>query len=109
MIHCRCESPIMDVEHDAGCRRCGDPVDFSGHPPVDARVRLRHDVDRYPHFLARAGATGTVTTDDDVFTVRMDEHIDGAEEWDNEIVWSPRDGDRPNDDVEMIDVEGATS
>lgn len=28
-IYCACETPVMDVEHDAGCRRCGRPVDFS--------------------------------------------------------------------------------
>lgn len=27
--YCSCESPVMDPEHDAGCRRCGLPVDFS--------------------------------------------------------------------------------
>jgi len=27
--YCTCDSPVMDVEHDAGCRRCGRPVDFS--------------------------------------------------------------------------------
>jgi hypothetical protein len=27
--YCTCETPVMDVEHDAGCRRCGLPVDFS--------------------------------------------------------------------------------
>lgn len=27
--YCTCETPLMDVEHDAGCRRCGLPVDFS--------------------------------------------------------------------------------
>lgn len=26
---CSCESPVIDVEHDAGCRRCGRPVNFS--------------------------------------------------------------------------------
>lgn len=29
ILYCECESPIMDVEHDAGCRRCGRMVDFS--------------------------------------------------------------------------------
>jgi hypothetical protein len=29
MRYCTCENPLMDVEHDAGCRRCGLPVDFS--------------------------------------------------------------------------------
>lgn len=27
--YCSCETPIMDAEHDAGCRRCGLPVDFT--------------------------------------------------------------------------------
>jgi len=27
--YCACEAPAIDVEHDAGCRRCGRPVDFS--------------------------------------------------------------------------------
>lgn len=32
IVYCSCEAPIMDVEHDAGCRRCGLPVDFSPRP-----------------------------------------------------------------------------
>lgn len=27
-VYCKCDDPVMDVEHDAGCRRCGNPVDF---------------------------------------------------------------------------------
>jgi len=141
MTYCTCESPIMDVEHDAGCRRCGLPVDFSPKPVVElgnagfgvrhpnypdawladgydtphealsaaesnaplfyigARVRLRHDVDRYPHFIAPAGALGTVTTIDDVYCVRMDDNIDGAGDWDNEVLWSLTDGDDPIRDL----------
>jgi hypothetical protein len=26
--YCACDEPLIDVEHDAGCRRCGLPVDF---------------------------------------------------------------------------------
>lgn len=33
--YCRCETPVMDVEHDAGCRRCGLPVDFAPTIAVD--------------------------------------------------------------------------
>ena len=29
ILYCECETPIMDVEHDAGCQRCGRPVDFT--------------------------------------------------------------------------------
>ncbi len=30
-LYCECESPMMDVAHDAGCRRCGRPVSFAPH------------------------------------------------------------------------------
>ena len=33
LTYCTCESPYgFDPEHDAGCRRCGRPIDFT--PPV---------------------------------------------------------------------------
>lgn len=32
-IYCRCERPLVDVDHDAGCRRCGLPVNFSPDGP----------------------------------------------------------------------------
>jgi hypothetical protein len=52
------------------------------------RVTLTRDVERFPHFIARAGSVGVVTliTDDQVI-VTMDELIPGCEEWDNGIVW----------------------
>lgn len=32
MLYCECESPRINPEHDAGCRRCGRPVYFGpGH------------------------------------------------------------------------------
>lgn len=31
-VYCTCGSPLIDVEHDAGCRRCGLPVNFT--PPA---------------------------------------------------------------------------
>ncbi len=31
-IYCLCEAPAIEVEHDAGCRRCGLPVNFA--PPA---------------------------------------------------------------------------
>jgi hypothetical protein len=33
--YCTCEQPVMEVEHDTGCRRCGLPVDFT---PRGARL-----------------------------------------------------------------------
>ena len=63
-------------------------------------VRLVNDVDRYPHFIAGAGMTGRVTVNDgETFCVRMDQHLPGAEDWDNEIVWSVYDGDNPMRDI----------
>jgi hypothetical protein len=53
------------------------------------RFRLRRDIDRFPDFLVREGATGTVTevTEDGVIVALMDRHIHGAEEWDNHVWW----------------------
>lgn len=73
-------------------------------PPVGARVRLAGDVARFPHFLAPAGLLGTVVRDEDgVYAVRMDERVHGAESWDNEVLWSLRDGDDPRDDLVVDD------
>ena len=70
---------------------------------IGTRVRLVHDVDRYPHFIAERGSHGSVTHNDgDTICVRMDDLIVGAEEWDNEVVWRVRDGDDPSDDIEEI-------
>lgn len=61
--------------------------------PVGARVVLAGTIDRFPHFMVKAGATGVVTVSDErTIAVKMDDHVKGAEEWDNEIVWY--DGDR---------------
>jgi hypothetical protein len=70
------------------------------------RVQLRQDVERFPHFIAKAGLKGTVhfANDDGTVCVRMDERLPGAEEWQNEVQWGP-DGDalgRADDDVEVI-------
>ena len=58
-------------------------------PKPGTRVRLLHDEDRYPHFIAPRGATGVVvdTGAPEVFAVRLDHHLHGAEEWDNEVHW----------------------
>ena len=38
MQYCECEDPIIDVEHDAACRRCARPVlfsiDYQTPPPI---------------------------------------------------------------------------
>lgn len=57
-------------------------------------MRLVHNVDRFPHFIAMQGATGTINYADDASVcVRMDDHLPGAEEWDNEIVWTSDEAD----------------
>ncbi|MEX1142869.1 MAG: hypothetical protein WD399_07590 [Thermoleophilaceae bacterium] len=62
-------------------------------PSVGARARLRRIVDRYPHFCIDPGATGTITeSSNDLICLHMDRHVDGAEDWDNEVCWTPEDG-----------------
>lgn len=56
--------------------------------PPGYRFKLARDVERFPHFVARNGSTGTVTVnDDDGVWAKMDHSIDGAREWENEIHW----------------------
>ena len=38
--YCTCETPIMDIDHDAGCRRCGLPVDFTPRQPSGVRISI---------------------------------------------------------------------
>jgi hypothetical protein len=71
--------------------------------PVGTRVRLSNPVDRYPHFIAEAGSLGTVASSDaDVLAVELDEPLAGAEDWDNQVLWSLRDGDQPSWDLEVL-------
>ena len=59
----------------------------SGKVTVGNRFRLTRDVDRFPDFIARAGLTGTVTITKGGVWAKMDQHIPGAKEWDNQICW----------------------
>lgn len=59
---------------------------------IGDRVELQRDVERYPQFIAKKGLQGTVTKkDDEVFAVKMDNPLKGAEEWDNCIEWYAND------------------
>ena len=72
------------------------------------RVQLRHDVERYPHFIAPKGATGVVVDigAPEVFAVRLDEPLLGAEDWDNEVHWY--DGDpSPEEYLETLPSDAA--
>jgi hypothetical protein len=65
------------------------------------RVRLVDDQERYPHFIVPAGAYGTVVdTTDGVVSVRMDDRIEGAESWENELYF---DEDHAHCEVDVID------
>ncbi len=55
---------------------------------VGTRVRLRKEIERFPHFMAPAGLTGRVVYHEHgEIDVEMDAPLPGAEEWDNQIVW----------------------
>jgi hypothetical protein len=58
-------------------------------PPIGMRVRLVRDVERYPHFIAEAGRTGVVVdaTERSLIAVKMDELLEGSDEWDNSVCW----------------------
>jgi len=91
-------------------------------PVVGARVRLLHDVERFPHFVIEAGATGAISeASDSLIALKMDEFVPGAEEWANELCWTSEDGDffadpdataeeritaAFNDDTKIIDPRG---
>lgn len=71
-------------------------------PGVGARVRLKCNVERFPHFIAKAGSEGIVTSaDPEDYSVRLDEPLSGAKEWDNQVIWTAEDGN-PMDDVEEV-------
>lgn len=72
------------------------------------RVRLVRDVERYPHFIAPRGTTGSVTFSDLAagaairLLVLADKKIRGAEEWQNQIEWAY--DDDPADDLELVET-----
>jgi hypothetical protein len=52
------------------------------------RVRLRRQVERFPHASVAAGAIGiVVATGPRFFSVRLETPVDGLEEWSNELRW----------------------
>lgn len=61
-------------------------------PALDSRWRLTQPVERFPHFIAPAGATGTIASSDEyVIGLRLDDPPAGSEEWDGEVLWSSND------------------
>lgn len=96
---------LGNLEHFR-CRDCGIDSSFPAIPEwltVGRAVQLARVVDRYPHFCCPKGLTGTVTAvDDDYIAVMMEQHIPGAEEWDNEIRWEDKAWAEAFDDLEPL-------
>ena len=72
--------------------------------PVGTSVRFKHQVDRYPHFIAPKDMTGIVVDlgDPTLVAVKMDLRIPGAESWNNEVHWYLPNGDDPTYDLEVV-------
>lgn len=71
--------------------------------PVGSRWRLTRDVERFPHFIAAAGLTGAIESDDgEAVYLKLDAPLDGAEDWDNCVQWVRADGDNPLADMERM-------
>jgi len=80
--------------------------DMAAAFPVGARVRLNHEIWRYPHFIAEKGLTGVVIeATEELFSVRMDEPLEGAEDWDNELHWYPHNCDEFPQDDELVVID----
>lgn len=61
-------------------------------PAVGTEWHLTSPVERFPHFTARKGMTGIVTeATSEYISLRLTQTLAGAEEWDNEVIWSVED------------------
>jgi hypothetical protein len=75
------------------------------YPVVGARVILKRRIDRYPHFTVVQGRGTVRESGEHLVSIRMDDHINGAGEWDNCIAWTePSELLELADDIEIIDV-----
>jgi hypothetical protein len=62
---------------------CDNPT-----PKAGMRVKVVRKIDRYPHFVAKVDMRGTVQeATDSLVSVKMDDKLQDAEEWDNCIMW----------------------
>jgi hypothetical protein len=72
-------------------------------PAIGERFVLVADVERYPHFVAAGGSKGTVAdVSEGSVSLRLDDLLPGAVEWDNEVVWSEGVGRGFWEDVERL-------
>lgn len=73
---------------DYHCNSCGFFFD-PDLPLVGIRARLRRGVERFPHFYVEPGYEGVVVeATDSLISLRMDNEIPSAGEWDNEVCWT---------------------
>lgn len=77
---------------------------------IGKRVRLKRDVERYPDFVAFQGMEGVIqNATSRKRVVKMDEKLDGAQAWNNCVIWDSS-SSMENlidfyDDVEVLDDE----
>ena len=79
---------------------------------IGTRVEPTEDVERYPHGIARRGATGTVTrvaeSDGGLEGVTLDNAPDWLDEWNGELQWYGHndDGGTMTAQVRLVNMGG---
>ncbi len=73
-------------------------------PMVGRCVRFRRDVERFPNFMAKAGMSGKIDEyGEDHIAVRVHQDLgEGAEEWENHVIWREETLDEFLKDVKVI-------
>ena len=69
----------------------------------NTRIRLLQDVERGIDFIATKGMTGTIIEVGRSIMAKMDDHIEGAETWDNCIIWTDPEPGELEADMEPIE------
>jgi hypothetical protein len=61
-------------------------------PRPGARFTLATTIERFPHFRAPAGASGTVVdAEESIISLHLDDYLPGAETWNNDVTWTAED------------------
>ena len=74
---------------------------------VGSRIELKRDVERFPQFIAKKGERGIIVeVNEEQISAKMDNKIDGAEEWDNCLQWYKSDDSIKdvNEDIQLAGV-----
>lgn len=91
---------VVDERRPVRPDRCDGPTAM---PATGERFVLTADVERHPHFVAARGSKGTVAdVSCGAISLRLDDPLPGAEEWDNEVVWGDGVGRDFWEDVERL-------